>query len=67
MIRRFIIHNFKVRALYNIESLYLDETNLLAPYISGEKNKDETELEKLKSNPYLILPPNYSPSGTFLS
>lgn len=49
----------------------------MIPYISGEKIKDETELEKLeleklKLNPYVILPEayrndsTYSPSGIFL-
>ena len=44
---------------------------MMIPYISGEKIKDETELEKLKLNPYVILPEAYrnhspySPSGIF--
>ena len=51
--------------LQSERTLYTWMKLICLPYISGEKNKDETELEKLKSNPYLILPPNYSPSGTF--
>ena len=58
-----------------LKNIHLDEITNDPPYISGEKIKDETELEKLeieklKLNPYVVLPEayrthsSYSPSGT---
>ena len=59
-----------------LKNIYLDEITDDPLYISGEKIKDETELEKLeveklKLNPYVVLPEayrahsSYSPSGTY--
>ena len=59
------IHYSQLQSESALRNCYSQMTIDDTLYISDEKIQDEIELKKLRSNPYLIIPQNYSPSGIF--